>query len=118
MSNASDANLWEMRRLCDEINASIARGEVPADVMGDFKRTIDEARLRLWASIEAATSGDPIWAQEFWLQRAADMCQTASLMLEHGGVDRQSVRAAELAAAAERLAIALRPIPPTQAPPT
>lgn len=118
MSKALDANMREMRRLCDEVDAAISRGEVPADAMADFKRMIDEARLRVWASIEAATSGDPMWAQEFWLQRAADVCQTASLLLEHGGVDRQSTRAAELAAAAERLANALRPIRPAVAPPS
>ena len=116
MSQASDANLKDMRRLCADVNASIARGDLPAEEMADFKKIVDEARLRLWASMEAANSGDPLWAQEFWLQRAAEMCQTASHLLEHGGVDRQSPRAAELGAAAARLAHSIRPTPPTTPP--
>lgn len=96
-----------MKRLCDDVNDAIAQGEVPAEAMAEFKRVIDEARLRLWASMEAAKTGEPLWTQEFWLQRAADMCLAASHQLENGELDRQSERAAELRLAAQRLAASL-----------
>jgi hypothetical protein len=109
MSERPDANLQAMRRLCHDLTAAGERGELPAAAMAEFKKIVDEARLRLWASMEAAKSGDPTWAQEFWLQRAADMCRNASQVLDHGSLDRASPRAAELRAAAERLATSLGP---------
>lgn len=102
-----DANVTAMKKLCDEVNTAIARGDIHAPAMADLKRVLDEARLRLWASMEAEKSGDPAWAQEFWLQRAADMCLTASQLLEAGGLDRQSARAALLRDAASRLTASL-----------
>jgi hypothetical protein len=97
-----------MRKLCDEVTASIGRGDLPAEAMADLKRVVDEARLRLWASMESAKSGDPAWTQEFWLQRAADMCLAATRQLERGELDPASPRASELRQIAERLADSLK----------
>jgi len=104
MSTTPDASVRAMHRLCDEIRAAIARGELPADAVTDLKRAIDETRLRIWASMEAAKGGDPTWVQGFWLQRAAEVCQSMVQRLERGELDGRSPRAGELRAAAARLA--------------
>lgn len=109
MSATPDANVRAMRKLCDEIEVSIARGGLPSDAVANLKRAIDETRMRVWASMEAAKSGDPTWVQEFWLQRAAEVCLSIVQHLERGELDPRSPRAGELRAAAERLARSLTP---------
>jgi hypothetical protein len=96
-----------MRLLCKDIEAAIARGELPRGVVADLKGAIDDTRTRVWASMEAAKSGDPTWVQEFWLHRAAEVCLSMVKHLEQGELDARSPRAAALRAAAERLAASL-----------
>jgi hypothetical protein len=89
----------------------VASGALPPDSVRDLKRAIDETRTRVWASMEAAESGDPTWVQEFWLQRAAEICRGMVERLEQGELNPRSARAGELRAAAERLASSLTPKP-------
>jgi hypothetical protein len=64
-------------------------------------------RSHVWASMEAARIGDPSWGQEFWLQRAAEVCRGMVQRLERGERDPRSPRAGDLRTAAERLAQSL-----------
>ena len=107
MSSAPDANVRAMHALCEEIKASIVRGDLPVESMADLKRAIDETRMWLWATMEAAQSDNATWVQEFWLFRTAEMCQNMVLRLEGGMIDRRSPRAGELRAIAARLATEL-----------
>ncbi len=107
MSNPPDVGARAMRTLCADIEAAIARGDVPADAVTDLKGAIDDTRTRVWASMEAARSGDPTWVQEFWLHRAAEVCSSMIEHLERGELDPRSPKAAELRLAAERLAKSL-----------
>jgi hypothetical protein len=109
MSSKPDASVRAMHRLCDEIKAAIARGDLPNDAVADLKRAIDETRMRVWASMEAVKSGDPDWVQEFWLKRAAEVCLSMIERLERGELDPRSPRAEELRAAAELLVSTLAP---------
>ena len=102
-----DDSVREMRLLCKNIEAAIARGELPRESVSSLKGAIDDTRTRVWASMEAARSGDPRWVTEFWLQRAAEICLTMVKQLEQGELDVQSPRGAELRSAAERLAASL-----------
>ena len=104
MPDTSDASAQAMHALCDEIKLAIARGDLPADAVTDLKRAIDETRMRVWTSMEAAKSGDPTWVQEFWLHRAAEVCRSIVQRLERGELDLSSQRARELRSAVERLA--------------
>ena len=79
--------------------------------VADLKRAIDETRMRVWSSMEAAKSGDPEWVQEFWMQRAAEVCLSMIGHLERGELNPESPRAADLRAAAERLARSFPPRP-------
>ena len=109
MSSAPDASVLAMRTLCDQINAAIKRGDLPTNAVTDLKKAIDETRMRIWASMEAAASGDPTWVQQFWIQRAAEICLLMIQQLESGELDPRSPRTGELRAAAERLASSLLP---------
>jgi len=109
MPNTPDPSVRAMSELCDEIKVAIARGDLPEEAVTELKRAIDETRTRLWTSMEAARSGDPTWVQEFWLQRAAEVCRSMVQRLERGELDPRSPRADSLRAAAERLASSLDP---------
>lgn len=109
MSSTPDASVGAMHALCDDIRAAIARGDLPVENVADLKRAVDETRLRLWASMEAGKSDDPTWVQEFWLRRAAEVCQSMVQHLEGGELDRRSPRASALGAIAARLATSLAP---------
>ncbi|HEV8148942.1 MAG TPA: hypothetical protein VGP61_02025 [Gemmatimonadales bacterium] len=107
MSQPPADNVRAMRLLCKDIEGAIARGELPRSVVADLKGAIDDTRMRVWASMEAAKSGDPSWVQEFWLHRAAEVCLSMVKRLEEGELDSRSPRATALRAAAGRLAASL-----------
>jgi hypothetical protein len=109
MSSTPEANVRAMHSLCESIEAAIAGGDLPTDAVSDLKAAIDDTRMRVWASMEAARSGDPTWVQEFWLQRAAEVCRTMVAQLERGGIDPSSRHAGDLRAAVLRLAASLAP---------
>lgn len=109
MPNTPDDNVRAMNGLCEQIEAAIARGELPSDTVTELKRAIDDTRTRVWTSMEAAKSGDPTWVQEFWLQRAAEVCLKMVQRLERGELDHRTPAADDLRAAAERLASSLAP---------
>ena len=103
MSIQSDADVRAMRALCKNIEQAIARGDLPSSTVSEIKGAIDETRTRVWASMEAARSGDPGWVQEFWLLRAAEICQSMIDHLDRGDVDPRSERAIQLRRTAEDL---------------
>lgn len=103
MSDVPNSSARALRTLCDEIDAAIALGGLPATEVNDLKRAIDETRMRVWASMEAARSGDPAWVKEFWWRRVSEACLAMVQRVERGEVDPRSARAGEVRAAAERL---------------
>ena len=111
MPKTPDDSVRAMNGLCQQIEAAIARGELPSETVTELKRAIDDTRSRVWTSMEAAKSGDPAWVQEFWLQRAAEVCLRMVQRLERGELDHRSSAAADLRAAAHRLVSSLGPKP-------
>jgi HAMP domain-containing protein len=109
MPTTPDDNVRALNGLCEQIETAIARGELPDETVSDLKKAIDDTRTRVWTSMEAAKSGDPAWVQEFWLQRAAEVCLKMVQRLERGELDHRSPGAGDLRAAAERLASSLTP---------
>ena len=107
MSIQSDADVRALRALCKNIEQAVARGDLPSATVSELKGAIDETRTRMWASMEAARSGDPGWVQEFWLARAVEICQGMIQHLERGDFDPRTERATELRRAAEELAVSL-----------
>lgn len=107
MDRDPEADAQAMRSVCKQIEAAIARGTIAGSAAANLKGEIDEARMRVWAALEARHVGDPDWVQGFWLQRAADVCLGMIQRLERGEVDPESAQAAELRAAATRLAAAI-----------
>ena len=83
---ASVANdLTRMRMILQELEDRLEAGEVPPDGLPEFKSTVDEIRLRVWALLSAAGSDAPrATAERFRLRRAAEFCRTLTQELSAG----------------------------------
>ncbi|HEU4828590.1 MAG TPA: hypothetical protein VFT04_05295 [Gemmatimonadales bacterium] len=59
-----------------KIEAEVAQGTIPSEGMEDFKRAIDEARMRIWAVLMAANDSDPAgYLERFRMRRAIEICR-------------------------------------------
>lgn len=59
-----------------KIEGEVAAGTIPVEGMEDFKRAIDEARMRIWAVLTAANDSDPAgFLERFRVRRAIEICR-------------------------------------------
>ncbi|HSE26814.1 MAG TPA: hypothetical protein VLA95_01195 [Gemmatimonadales bacterium] len=86
------------------IENQVARGRIPGHILGEFKSGVDEVRLRLWALMASATSGDPAALQRFRLLRTAEVCRNTSAALGTGEIDDRLPEVEQVADAARPLA--------------
>jgi hypothetical protein len=65
------------------VEARLGRGDIPREGLEDVKSAVDDMRLRLWAVLSAASSGDIEGSLvRFRLRRAVEICRTAIRDLE------------------------------------
>jgi hypothetical protein len=89
----------------------IARGEVPKEVLAQFKSSVDDLRLRLWGLLSAGSADDYRAFQErFRLRRAKEICQGLDSELESGIMSPRYEELGPLAEAASRLASRIREV--------
>jgi hypothetical protein len=74
-----------MRATVQAIESKLRHGNLPEEGLGDLKHAIDDARLRLWAVITAASSSEPEGVLlRFRLRRAAEICRNVIADLDAG----------------------------------
>lgn len=89
----------------------VARGDVPTDVLAEFKSSVDDLRLRLWGLMSAGSADDYRAFQErFRLRRAREICQGLESELESGIMSPRHEELGPLAEAASRLASRIREV--------
>lgn len=74
----SDAELSKLigkiKAVLESIETQVARGKVSAETLAAIKSSVDEVRLRLWAIMSAASSGEfENFVQRFRLRRATEI---------------------------------------------
>ena len=68
-----------------KIEAEVAAGTIPSEGMEDFKRAIDEARMRIWAVLMSANDSDPAaYLERFRIRRAIEICRGIHRDLDEG----------------------------------
>jgi hypothetical protein len=73
MSSVPD-ELARMRIILSDLEERLDAGEVPAEGLPEFKSTVDDIRLRVWALLSAVGSVEPrATAERFRLRRAAEL---------------------------------------------
>jgi len=87
------------------IEARVASGEVPREVVGDFKSSVDDLRLRLWSVLGAGSPNDYRAFQErFRLRRAKEICRGLEDDLQAGVLNPRHEELPPLGEAAGSLA--------------
>ncbi len=79
--------LHMMQDTVRKIEAEVTEGTIPLEGMEDFKRAIDEARMRIWAVLTASSDEDPSgFLERFRLRRAIEICRAVERDLSDGSM--------------------------------
>ncbi len=85
MAASVQDELARMRMILQDLEGRLDAGEVPPEGLPDFKSTVDDIRLRVWALLTAAGAEAPrATAERFRLRRAAEFCRTLTQELAAG----------------------------------
>jgi hypothetical protein len=97
-----------VQEMVKKIEAEVASGTIPSEGMEDFKRAIDEARMRIWAVLMSANDSDPAaYLERFRFRRAIEICRGIHRDLGDGAMSADHAEAAELLKVARALGNAL-----------
>ena len=87
-----------------KIEAEVSEGTIPVEGMEDFKRAIDEARMRIWAVLTAANDADPAgFLERFRIRRAIEICRAVQRDLADETMGARHPELAELAEVVKEL---------------
>ena len=77
--------LARMRIILSDLEERLDAGEVSAEGLPEFKSTVDDIRLRVWALLTAVGADEPrATAERFRLRRAAELCRSLAHELATG----------------------------------
>jgi hypothetical protein len=104
MAASVQNELTRMRIILQDLEGRLEAGDVPPEGLPEFKSTVDEIRLRVWALLTAAGSEEPrATAERFRLRRAAEFCRDLTADLAAGHVGAGHPEWTELRQSAARL---------------
>jgi hypothetical protein len=87
------------------IETRVAEGEVPREVVAEFKSSVDDLRLRLWSVLSAGSANDyRAFQEQFRLRRAKEICLGLEDDLQTGALSPRHEDLRPLAQAATGLA--------------
>jgi hypothetical protein len=108
MAGSVQDELARMRLILQDLEARLETGDVPADGLPEFKSTVDEIRLRVWALLTAAGAEAPrATAERFRLRRAVEFCRALAQELATGQLSAEHPEWAEVQQSASRLSSAV-----------
>ncbi len=108
MAASVQEELTRMRIILQDLEGRLEAGEVPPEGLPEFKSTVDEIRLRVWALLTAAGAEAPGEAVErFRLRRAAEFCRALASELSTGHLGSSHPEWSEVQQAAANLSAAL-----------
>jgi hypothetical protein len=89
MADTVQDELARMRTILQNLEGHLEAGDVPPEGLPEFKSTVDEIRLRVWALLTAAGAEAPrATAERFRLRRAAEFCRALTQELAAGRLGR------------------------------
>ena len=104
MAASVQEELVRMRIILQDLEARLDSGEIPPEGLADFKSTVDEIRLRVWALLSAAGTDAPrATAERFRLRRAVEFCRALRHELAAGHLGADYPEWAEVQETADQL---------------
>jgi hypothetical protein len=108
MTDSVQGELTQMRIILRDLESRLEAGKVPAEELPEFKSTVDEIRLRVWALLTAAGTESPReTAERFRLRRAAEFCRDLAQDLAAGRLGADHPEWPEVQQTATRLSAAI-----------
>ena len=107
MSDSFSKEIANVRALLQSIDARFAAADVPRADIEEIKGAVDDMRLRIWASMTAASSDDPGVLVRFRVRRAVDICRGVLGDLRAGKVEADLPELAQLGGLARELQAAI-----------
>ena len=102
------SRLHMMQDTVRKIEAEVSEGTIPVEGMEDFKRAVDEARMRIWAVLTAANDSDPAaFLERFRLRRAIEITRAVQRDLDDGSMRAWPAELEELAGVTKQLSATL-----------
>ena len=92
------------------IEGQLARGDVRGQGLEDLKMGVDDLRLRIWAIMAAATSGETGALERFRVRRAIDVLGNIRDEILSGVIDPGHPEVAQLKASAQRFLTVLESV--------
>lgn len=87
MTEKEGADIRRMLATLQAIESQLANRQIPPAGLEDFKRGVDDIRLRVWAILAAANMEEPTRAMErFRIRRALDICGSLTEDLATGSL--------------------------------
>jgi hypothetical protein len=105
---------WEeqvatLSRMLDTLEGQVARGDLSAPGVAEFKSALDDLRLRTWSLLSALSADDPHAFQErFRTHRGTEMCRALSTDLRTGKLSSRPPDLPALGDAARDLSAAVK----------
>jgi len=82
--------IGNIKAVLQTIEAQIARGRIPPQGLDQVKASVDDVRLRLWAIMSAASSGEySSFVERFRIRRAGEICAGLAEDIESGKLGSQ-----------------------------
>jgi len=101
--------IGNIKAVLESIETQVARGRVSNETLAAIKSSVDEVRLRLWAIMSAASSGEyEGFVQRFRLRRATEICRGLAEDIGAGKLRSELAEFKTLGAAAGALLGALK----------
>jgi hypothetical protein len=108
MNDSVQGELTRMRIILRDLEDRLEAGEVPPEGLPEFKSTVDEIRLRVWALLTAAGTETPrANSERFRLRRAAELCRDLAQDLAAGHLSPDHPEWPEVQQTATRLSAAI-----------
>jgi len=90
------------------IEIQLTEGGFPSDGLADFKASIDDIRLRIWAVLTAGTAEEyEAFSRRFRLRRAREICRAVNDDFGHNGVYLDPAELDDLREEARKLVAAI-----------
>jgi hypothetical protein len=100
--------LTRMRIVLQDLEGRLEAGEVPQEGLPEFKSTVDQIRLQVWALLASAGADAPqATAERFRLRRAVEFCRALGQELAAGHIDADHPEWSEVQLTAEQLSVTI-----------